>query len=84
MGRTEKPRVSSTKWQENKLIITTQFDYQNPKNGERHQSKLTQTIWLEEPTGAPWEPKLIVETWREGVLGGVSTTNRTVYSKGYR
>ncbi len=84
MGRTEKPQVSSTKWQENKMIITTLFAYQNSKNGEWNQSKMTQTLWLEEPTGAPWEPKLIVETWREGVLGGVTTTNRTVYSKGYR
>ena len=84
MGRNEKPLVSSTKWQENKLIITTHFPYQNPKNGEWHQSKMTQTLWLEEPTEMPWEPRLIVETWREGVMGGLSTTNRTTYSKGYR
>jgi arylsulfatase A-like enzyme len=84
MGRSMKPLISSTKWQDNKLVITTLFPYQDPKNGAWFQSKMTQTLWLETPTDAPWEPKLIVETYREGVLGGIGSTNQTVYSKGYR
>ncbi len=83
-GRSQKPFVSTAKWEENRLVITTKVPYQDPKSGTWHESKLIQTLWLENATNAPWEPKLVVETFREGVLGGISTTNRTVYSKGYR
>ena len=84
MGRGTKPLLSTTNWQENRLVITTVFPYQDPQNGAWLKSKVTQTLWLEEPTTAPWEPALVVETSREGVAGGLSSTNRTVYTKGYR
>lgn len=83
-GRGMKPFVSTTKWQENRLVITTTLPYQNPKNGQWNDYKLVQTLWLEDATNAPWEPRLVVETYREGVLGGLNSTNRTIYSKGYR
>lgn len=84
MGRGMKPFVSITKWQENRLIITTTLPYQSPTNGQWQESKMIQTLWLEDATNAPWEPRLVVETYREGAMGGLSTTNRTIYSKGYR
>ena len=84
LGRGNLTTISSTKWQNNKLIITTLFPYQDPASGKWHKSKMIQTLWLEEPTNEPWEPNLIIETFREGVLGGLSSTNRTTYSKGYR
>lgn len=84
MGRSLKPAVSHSEWKENRLVITTLFPYQHPKNGAWLEAKMTQTLWLEVPTSTPWEATLIVETSREGVLGGMSTTNRTVYTKGYR
>lgn len=83
-GRGSKPVVSTTQWQENRLVITTALPYQDPKNGVWLESKMIQTLWLEDASNAPWEPKLVVETFREGVLGGGSSTNRTLYSKGYR
>lgn len=83
-GRSQKPSVSTAKWQDNRLVITTTLPYQNPKNGMWQEHKTIQTLWLEDATNAPWEPKLVVETFRVGVLGGISSTNRTVYSKGYR
>jgi hypothetical protein len=84
VGRSMKPFTSTTKWADNRLVITTLIPYQNPKNGSWSNSKMIQTLWLEAATNPPWEPKLIVETYREGVLGGSSVTNRTLYSKGYR
>jgi arylsulfatase A-like enzyme len=84
MGRSTKPWVSDTKWQENRLVITTVLPFQNPKNGEIKEAKMIQTLWLEAANNAPWEPKLIIETFREGVLGGISSTNKTIYNKGYR
>ncbi len=83
-GRSRKPSVSTAKWQENRLVITTTLPYQNPKTGLWQEHKTIQTLWLEDATNAPWEPRLIVETFREGVLGGLNSTNRTAYSKGYR
>lgn len=83
-GRSTKPAISTAKWQENRLAITTTFPYQDPKNGQWNECKMIQTLWLEDATNAPWEPKLIIETYREGVLGGLNSTNRTVYTKGYR
>jgi hypothetical protein len=84
IGRGRESIVSTAKWEENRLIITSFYPYQDPKNGKWHKSKLIQTIWLEDAINAPWEPILIVETHREGVLGGISSINRTVYNRGYR
>jgi arylsulfatase A-like enzyme len=84
LGRGNKPNVSTTKWDGDRLIITTMVPYQNPLNGVWSQSKLEQTIWLEASANMPWEPKLVVETYRESIPGGISSINRTVYSKGYR
>jgi arylsulfatase len=83
-GRENKPIVSSTKWENNRLVITSTYPYYDTKNGEWTSSKVTQTLWLEPPTKTPWEPTLIVETTREGLFNGLTTTNRTVYTKGYR
>lgn len=84
IGRGRESIVSTAKWEENRLIFTSFYPYQDPKNGKWHKSKLTQTIWLEDAVNAPWEPILIVETHREGVLGGISSINRTVFNRGYR
>jgi len=83
-GRTMKSFVSTSTWVENRLAVKTTFPYQDPKDGKWKESKMIQTLWLEDATNAPWEPKLIIETYREGVLGGLNSINRTVYSKGYR
>ncbi|MCX6207448.1 MAG: sulfatase-like hydrolase/transferase [Bacteroidetes bacterium] len=84
IGRGNLTTISSTKWQNNKLVITTLFPYQDPRTGKWQKSKVIQTMWLEEPANEPWEASLVVETYREAVLGGLSSTNRTIYSKGYR
>ncbi len=84
VGRSLKPNKSSTQWQNNSLIITTKIPYQDPKTGTWTDAKITQTLWLENAKEAPFEPLLVVETYREGVLGGLNSVNRTVYSRGYR
>jgi arylsulfatase A-like enzyme len=84
VGRGMNPNSSTTRWEENRLVITTALPYQDPATGKWNECKMIQTLWLEDATNAPWEPRLVIETYREGVLGGLSSTNRTVYSKGYR
>lgn len=83
-GRETKPIVSTSSWKELRLIITSVYPFQDTKSGKWLESKMTQTLWLETPTKTPWEPSLIVETTREGLMGGQASTNRTVYTKGYR
>lgn len=84
MGRTGKPIVSTSTWEGARLVITSQYPFQDSKSGKWLTSKVTQTLWLQPPSRTPWEPTLIVETSREGLFGGLTTTNRTVYTKGYR
>ena len=84
MGRTGKSPVSTTKWDDNRLVITTHYPFQDPRNGQWLEGKVTQTVWLQPASGTPWEPMLVVETKREGVMGGITSVNRTVYNRGYR
>jgi arylsulfatase len=84
MGRTGPAPTSTTRWDGNRLVITTFYKYQNPENGSWLTSEVTQTMWLQPATRSPWEPTLVVETTRGGALGGPPSTNRTVYTKGYR
>ncbi|MCB0488074.1 MAG: sulfatase-like hydrolase/transferase [Cyclobacteriaceae bacterium] len=84
MGRTTKAPVSTTSWDGNRFVITTQYPFQNPDDGKWMNQKVTQTLWLSNATAPPWEPVLIIETNREAVLDGLSSTTRTVYTRGYR
>lgn len=83
IGRSWPASNSKTKWDGNRLVITTNYPFQNPKNGAWISGKIIQTLWLQYATETPWEPSLVLETTRVGVLGGISSTNRTIYSKGY-
>ena len=84
MGRASKPIISTTKWQDDRLIIESEYPFQDSRTGEWLTSKVIHTLWLEPPTGTPWEARLIVETTRVGLFDGSTSTNRTYYTKGYR
>ena len=84
LGRTGPPQTSTTSWDGDRLVILTRYPFQNPENGEWQTSEVTQTIWIQPAKRTPWEPSLVVETMRGGALGGPATTNRTVYTRGYR
>lgn len=84
MGRSGNDPTSTAAWEGNRLVITSSYPFKDPKSSRTLTGKVTQTMWLQATTNTPFEPTLVVETTREGVLGGVSTTNRTVYTRGYR
>jgi hypothetical protein len=74
MGDGIQAQLSKTRWDGNKLVITTTYPFRNPENGQTMSSEVRQTLSLESNT-------LVVETTRSGVLGGAASTTRTVYNK---
>lgn len=62
-------------WNDGKLVITTTHTFQNPDTRQPMTSEVIQVLSLESPTS------LVVEVTRSGVLGGVSSSTRTVYRK---
>jgi hypothetical protein len=75
MGRGIQAQTSKAAWDGGKLVITTEHSFENPANGQPMTTKVTQTLSLESPTS------LLVETTRNGVLGGPPATTRAVYKK---
>jgi hypothetical protein len=75
MGRGIQAQTSKTAWEGDKLVITTTHSFGRPETDQSLTSEVKQTLALESPTS------LIIETTRSGVLGGPSSTTRTVYRK---
>jgi len=75
MGRGIQTQTSKTAWEGDKLVITTTHSFAHPETGQPLTSEVKRTLTLESPTS------LIIETTRNGVLGGPSSTTRTVYRK---
>ncbi len=84
MGRTGPPPTSTATWDGDRLVLETRHPFQDPEDGRWLGAEMTQTLWLQPASGTPWEPTLVVETTRGGALGGPPSTNRTVYTRGYR
>lgn len=74
MGNGIQAQLSKTRWDGNKLVITTIHSFRNPENGQPMTSEVRQTLSLE-------SNNLIVETTRNGVLGGAPSTTRVTYNK---
>ena len=83
MGRGMQEQLSTTSWDGDRLVITTLSEVGEGTGEERILSETTHTLSLQPPSAgrAAWPPSLIVETVRGGVLGGSSSTTRTVYSR---
>ena len=75
MGRGIQTQTSKTAWEGDKLIITTEHNFENPANGQPMTTTVIQKLSLESPSS------LLVETTRSGVLGGPSTATSTIYKR---
>jgi len=75
MGRGVQEQLSKTAWDGDNLVITTLHAFPNPTTGKTMKEEVKRTLLLESPTS------LVVETIRVGVLGGPSSTSRTIYRK---
>ena len=76
MGRGMQKQRGRATWSGNSLVLVTVHSFPDPKTGRPIESEVRQTLTLESPTS------LVIETVRAGVLGGPSSTSRTVYAKG--
>ncbi len=83
MGRGIQVQVSTAVWEGDKLVITTVYTEPQAGEGQPIRAVVTQTLTLQPPRPgrAAWPPSLLVETIRHGVLGGPSSTARTVYTR---
>jgi len=75
MGRGAQEQVSTAVWQGDRLVITTEFPFENPRTGEMATTTMRRTLSLTAPD------TLVVETTIDGVPGGAPTTSRTVYTR---
>lgn len=81
MGRGMQVQRSTAAWEGDRLIITMVYDIPEADAGESASCEVTQTLSLLAPGQAAGEASLVVETTRCGVLGGLPSTTRTVYTK---
>ena len=84
VGRSGRAWSSEAAWQDNRLVITTTVPFYDVASEAWASSQLIQTLWLQPAPGPPFEPSLVIETTRGSLLGGRPSTNRTVYTRGYR
>jgi hypothetical protein len=75
MGQGLQVQTSKTAWDAGALVITTIHTFADPASGKPIPVEVKQRLSLESPAS------LVVETIRAGVLGGSSSTTRTVYRK---
>src|SRR5262245_33829691 len=73
MGRGDQVESSRTQWNGQTLVITTTMAIADRSAGKPFTAELTRKLTLESPT------TLAVEVTRAGVLGGPSSTTRSVY-----
>ena len=75
MGRGIQTQVSHTRWDGDRLVITTTHSFVDPGSGKTMTMDVTQTLSLESPAS------LVVDVTRAGVLGGEPTTTKAKYRK---
>jgi hypothetical protein len=83
-GRDGPAPTSTTRWDGNRLVITTTHRFRNPADGSWATSEVVRTLWLQPANDVPFEPSLVVETTRGSALGGPASVDRSVYTRGYR
>jgi hypothetical protein len=75
MGRGPQEQQSTAAWRGASLAITTTHRFRDEVSGQTIDAETTQVLSRESPT------TLVIETTRAGVLGGRSSTTRSVYQR---
>jgi len=75
MGRGDQVESSRARWDGQALVIVTTFHVEDRAAGKPFTAEVTRRLSLESPA------TMIVEATRAGVMGGPSSTTRSVYRK---
>ena len=75
LGRGPQAQIGRVTFRGSSLVISTTHTFVHPRDGKAIPVEVTQTLTLTGPDA------MSVETLRAGVLGGKSSTTRTVYRK---
>jgi hypothetical protein len=81
MGRGLQVQTSTAVWDNDVLVITMHYDVPDATGDQTVTCEVTQSLSLQKPQEASGESSLVIETTRCGVLGGLPSTTRTVYTK---
>lgn len=81
MGRGLRVQRTTAMWQGESLVLTMSYDVTEAEAGEAVTCDVTQVLSLQKPSQAVGDASLVIETTRCGVLGGIPSTTRTVYTK---
>jgi hypothetical protein len=82
MGRGPQVQESIASWRGSALAITTKHRFRDPSSGTDLTTETTQVLSLVPGDGIQSRPNdLVIEATRPGVLGGRSSTTRTVYRR---
>ena len=81
MGRGFQVQTSTVAWRADTLVITMLYDVTDSQDGRTATCEVTQAVSLQKPRQAVGESSLVIETTRCGVLGGLPSTTRVVYTK---
>lgn len=79
MGRGAQRQTSTAAWDNEQLVITTTFDDPVADDGRGVTSRVRYTLSYQPAAREAHAPLLVIETWREGVMGGSASRVRTVY-----
>jgi hypothetical protein len=79
MGRGFQRQASTAAWEGDRLVITTTFDDPTADAGRAVTSRVRYTLSSQPAGREAHPPLLVIETWREGVMGGPASTVRSVY-----
>jgi hypothetical protein len=75
MGRGPQEQISTAAWDGSRLVITTRHRFKVAPEGEIMTSETRRVLSLESPQS------LVIETTHGAVMGGQSSTTKTVYRK---
>ena len=75
LGRGPQEQVSRAAWEGDTLVITTRHAFVDPRNGRPMTSETRQALSLESAAS------LVIETTRSAVMGGKSSSTRTLYTR---
>ena len=81
IGHGTHSEVSTARWEGNELMITTIQSVRHQESGENIRYEVKHVLSLEPPQADAISPVLVIETTRDGVLGGAASNTRTVFHK---